>query len=142
MNRRAKSIWVILLLALTGITVFDACDYKPRNQGQKLYEKECASCHMENGQGLGELIPPVANADYVVKHKEDLACIIRHGIAGPMTVNGIEYDGEMEGNTKLSDIEINNLIHYLLVDLNQQKEHFVISDIRAQLEDCQFHSDK
>lgn len=97
---------------------------------------------MENGQGLGELIPPVANADYVVKHKEDLACIIRHGIAGPMTVNGIEYDGEMEGNTKLSDIEINNLIHYLLVDLNQQKEHFVISDIRAQLEDCQFHSDK
>jgi len=119
-----------------------ACDYKPRNQGRVLYERECASCHMENGQGLGELIPPVAYADYVVQNKERLACIIRNGIAGPMTVNGVDYEGEMEGNTQLSDIEINNLIHYILVDMNQQEDHFVISDIRSQLENCRFHSDK
>lgn len=130
------------MIALGATLLLDACDYKPRNQGKKLYEQECASCHMENGQGLGELIPPVANADYVVEHADELACIIRHGIAGHMMVNGIEYDGEMEGNTQLSDIEINNLIHYLLVDLNQQEEHFVISDIRAQLKACRFHSDK
>lgn len=122
--------------------MLEACNYKPRNQGKRIYDKACASCHMENGQGLGELIPPVANADYVVEHKDDLACIIRHGISGPMLVNGITYDGEMDGNTQLTDIEINNLIHYLLVDLNGQDEHYVIGDIRKQLEACRYYSDK
>jgi mono/diheme cytochrome c family protein len=112
------------------------CDYKPRNQGRVLYEKECQSCHMENGQGLGKLIPPVAKSDYVVKHRDDLACLIRNGIAGEMTVNGQVYTGEMAGNSQLTEIEINNLVHYILVDLNDQKEPFQISEVRAQLERC------
>jgi mono/diheme cytochrome c family protein len=91
---------------------------------------------MESGQGLGELIPPVANADFVIENKDDLACIIRHGISGSIMVNGKRYEGEMAGNSQLSDVEINNLIHYILVDLNGQTSAFVISDIREQLREC------
>ncbi len=113
-----------------------ACDYKPRNQGKVLYERNCQSCHMESGQGLGRLLPPVANADYVLEHRAELACIIRHGISGPIQVNGVTYEGEMEGNRQLTDVEINNLVHFILVDLNKQKEHFVINEVRNQLEKC------
>lgn len=91
---------------------------------------------MEQGQGLGELIPPVANADYVLENKDLLACIIRNGIEGKMLVNGVEYEGEMEGNLRLSDVEINNLVHYILVDLNDQKEYFDINEVRSQLDQC------
>jgi mono/diheme cytochrome c family protein len=113
-----------------------ACDYKPRNQGRVLYERNCQSCHMESGQGLGKLIPPVANADFVVDNKDELACMIRRGIQGEITVNGIVYDGVMEGNLQLSDVEINNLVHYILVDLNEQTSHFEIAEVRRQLEAC------
>lgn len=131
-----RRVYSIILFGTASLMVFHACDYKPRNQGKRLYLDECASCHMESGQGLGELIPPIANADYVVENKENLACIIRHGIAGSMMVNGKQYDGEMAGNSQLSDIEINNLIHYILVDLNGQESTYVINDIRKQLKDC------
>jgi len=118
------------------VLLFAACDYKPRNQGRVLYERNCQSCHMESGQGLGRLLPPVANADYVVENRAELACIIRHGISGPIEVNGVAYEGEMEGNLQLTDVEINNLVHYILVDLNDQKEHYVIGEVREQLVKC------
>lgn len=92
---------------------------------------------MEEGQGLGSLIPPVANADYVVANREELACIIRNGIGGELEVNGIRYEGEMEGYSRLTEIEISNLVHYLLVDMNHQERAYEISEIRAQLEACQ-----
>lgn len=122
------------MFGLIGLAI--GCDYKPRNQGKVLYERKCQSCHMESGQGLRQLIPPVANADYVVENKEKLACIIRYGMSGPITVNGVEYEGEMAGDQQLTEVEINNLVHYILVDLNQQKEPFVISEVRKQLEGC------
>ena len=128
-----NKVWFSALLC---VAIASACDYKPRNQGRVLYERHCQSCHMENGQGLGELIPPVAKADYVLDNKEDLACIIRRGIDGPLVVNGVEYDGQMDGNLQLNDIEINNLVHYILVDLNAQEEYFDINEVRVQLESC------
>ncbi len=123
-------------LLFLSILAIGSCDYKPRNQGRALYEKECQSCHMEQGQGLGKLFPPVAKSDYVLQHKDQLACLIRNGIAGDMLVNGQLYSGEMAGNSQLTEIEINNLVHYILVDLNDQKEAYQISDIKAQLQAC------
>jgi len=130
MRFNTRAAFVFTLMVLIG------CDYKPRNQGRVLYEKECQSCHMENGQGLGKLIPPVANSGYVVNHREDLACLIRNGIEGEIIVNGQNYSGAMDGNSQLTEIEINNLVHYILVDLNQQKDPYQISEVRAQLERC------
>lgn len=123
-------------LLFLSILAIGSCDYKPRNQGRALYEKECQSCHMEQGQGLGKLFPPVAKSDYVLQHKDQLACLIRNGIAVDMLVNGQLYSGEMAGNSQLTEIEINNLVHYILVDLNDQKEAYQISDIKAQLQAC------
>lgn len=127
---------ILSVSILSAALLMNGCDYKPRNQGKALFEKECQSCHMEKGQGLGKLFPPVANADYVVNNKTQLACLIRNGIQGQLTVNGQEYTGEMEGNLQLTEIEISNLVHYILVDLNNQKDAYQISEIKAQLELC------
>lgn len=131
---KGKNTAVFLLAAaLAGAA---ACDYKPRNHGRVLYEKHCQSCHMEKGQGLGALIPPVASADYVTDHARQLACIIRNGVEGSLTVNGLNYEGKMDGNSQLTDVEINNLVHYLLEVMNRQENPYTIKDIRKQLETC------
>ena len=68
---------------------------------------------MQDGSGLRGLIPPLANADYLKEHQEDLACIMKYGIKGPMMVNGKEYNTEMAGIPSLNDIQINNIINYI-----------------------------
>ncbi len=131
-----RTALVFGIAATTAMASVVSCDYKPRNQGRVLYESECQSCHMENGQGLGELMPPLANADYVKENTEALACIIRYGMEGPVVVNGVEYNGQMPGNRQLSEIEIANLIHYLLEVLNEQENTMTINEVREQLKGC------
>ena len=68
---------------------------------------------MEDGSGLGKNIPPLAKADFLTKHADQLACIIRYGIKEPVIVNGITYTTPMEGVPQLTDIEITNVINYI-----------------------------
>lgn len=129
--RASKQIFLMLLPAF----IF-ACDYKPRNHGHAVYKKHCQNCHLEDGKGLGALIPPLANADYVIDNKEKLACLIRNGMSGKITVNGVDYEGEMPSNTRLTEVEITNVVHYLLVDLNNEEEPLKIKEIKEQLTSC------
>lgn len=129
---KSKRVLMLLLAVYLG---FSACDYKPRNQGRAVYKKHCENCHL-GGEGLGALIPPVANSDYVLEHKDALACIIRNGMSGVMEVNGVEFEGEMPGNLKLSEVEITNLIHYILVDLNGQENPFSHAQVKEMLSSC------
>ncbi|GAB5539711.1 MAG: hypothetical protein Salg2KO_18140 [Salibacteraceae bacterium] len=77
---------------------------------------------MEEGQGLGELYPPVADSDYIKENSEKLACLIRHGIAGEIMVNGVAYNAEMSGYPQLTENEISNLVYFLTVEWNAQTE--------------------
>lgn len=124
---------VIALLAL----VTAACSYQPKNQGQALYNAHCQSCHMEKGQGLGKLYPPISDSDYVSENSDRLACIIRHGMTGKVVVNGITYDGEMAGNARLTEVEVSNLVQYILTGLNQRENPYTIKDIKVQLDACE-----
>jgi hypothetical protein len=68
---------------------------------------------MENGEGLGGLIPPLKNADYFKSNYSEISCIIKYGIKDTITVNGTIYENPMEGVKTLSDIQISNLINFL-----------------------------
>ena len=56
------------------------CESKPYKKGAALYRYYCASCHMEEGQGLRGLFPPIAGSDYLEKHFDQLPCIIKNGM--------------------------------------------------------------
>lgn len=83
------------------------------NQGRLLYRDRCQNCHGSDGAGLGRVIPPLAKADYIKDNPENLACLIRNGIKGEITVNGIKYNGQMPSNKSLSPLEIAEIITYI-----------------------------
>ena len=60
---------------------FWSCSYEPYTQGKRLYQAFCSNCHMDNGEGLRSLYPPLANSDYLEKNHDQLACIIANGIS-------------------------------------------------------------
>ena len=81
--------------------------------GKKLYTQHCANCHMENGDGLGTLMPPLKNADYLLKDVPGMAKVIVEGIQGEITVNGVKYVQPMPGNKNLNPTEITEILTYI-----------------------------
>jgi mono/diheme cytochrome c family protein len=116
MARQASSF--CLLLAL-GLLALPSCFTNKQNQGERLYGQHCASCHGEQGEGIGQLIPPLAGSDYVAQHSGQLACIVRNGLNGPITVNGVAYNQLMLGvqdtttHHQLSPAQITNLLNFI-----------------------------
>ncbi len=80
-------------------------------RGKGIYATQCMSCHMEQGEGLEGVFPPLAKTDYL-NDKARLVKVVLLGVRGPMTINGVAYDGEMTGFT-LSDEEVADVINYI-----------------------------
>jgi mono/diheme cytochrome c family protein len=106
-------------LLLAALLALPSCFTNKQNQGERLYGQHCASCHGEQGQGIGQLIPPLAGSDYLAQHPGQLACIVRVGLKGPITVNGVGYNQLMLGvqdtttHHQLSPAQITNLLNFI-----------------------------
>ncbi len=107
------------LLALAALLALPGCFTNKGHQGERLYGQHCASCHGEQGQGIGQLVPPLAGSDYLAQHPGQLACIVRQGLKGPIVVNGVGYDQLMLGvqdtttHRHLSPAQITNLLNFV-----------------------------
>ena len=81
-------------------------------KGQTIYTTYCTSCHMENGEGIEDVYPPLAKSDYLMADKVRMIKQILFGATGNMKVNGKTYNGEMTG-FNLTDEEMSNLANYI-----------------------------
>lgn len=95
------------------VMLASACGKTEHKQGEALYVVHCSNCHLEEGQGLRQLIPPLAGSDYLRDRPGDVVRGIRHGMEGPMEVNGVVYNYPMPGNTELSEFQIVNIVNYI-----------------------------
>lgn len=108
----------------------------PYHQGFTLYENYCSNCHMSDGSGLAELIPPLKDADYLVQNKHLIPCIIRYGIRDTLRVNGILYYQEMIGIPELNEVEITNIINYILNRWYKGEEKMKVNEVSILLKNC------
>ena len=131
-----KNRFVAGVLGATALLTLTQCFTDKQNQGQKLYVQHCQSCHMEDGSGLRGLIPPLAKADYLQTNRDELACLIRNGVDGPMTVNGVEFNKEMPGVPSLREDEITNLLNYIQTNFGNKNERYTFPEVEVMLEDC------
>lgn len=103
------------------------------SNGRKLYKTICANCHMENGEGLGRLIPPLANSDYLVSNRADLARTLKYGLNGPITVDGVDYNQPMPANPGLTDLEIAEILTYIGNTWGNNMGGFTIEEVEKDL---------
>lgn len=130
-----KIISNIILLIM--IISFFSCNEKNKYvQGKRIYDAVCANCHMEDGQGLGSMFPPIANSDYLKKNWEELPCIIKKGMHQEIIVNGIKFNEEMPAHKKMKDAELANLINYIQSTWYEHPKTISIKTIKKQLTNC------
>lgn len=113
------------------------CERNSHATGERIYQQNCANCHMDNGQGLGELMPTLVGADYIKNNRNALPCMIRHGLQDTIVVNGKTYAEKMPGMPHLSDIQITNVLNYINNSWGNQYGAYRLDEVRQLLEKCE-----
>ncbi len=131
-----KNKLVAVVACFCALILLTQCFTEQQNEGKRVYQANCASCHMDDGTGLRGVIPPVASADFLESHRKQLPCLIRKGMSGTITVNGISYNKPMPGADKLRDDEITNLLNYIQTSFGNKNERFTMQEVTEYLRYC------
>jgi len=123
-------------LVLTILAVFNSCDYQQYPQGKNLYAYFCENCHMEDGKGLKQLIPPLAGADWVRDNQNMLACVMKHGMEGEIVVNGQKYNQPMAAIEDLGPVQIANIINYINSAWGNDYGFYSVEQVKKDLKKC------
>jgi mono/diheme cytochrome c family protein len=125
-----KSFLFISLLAIA------ACQPNPYRDGAVGYKKACGNCHMENGEGFNNLVPPLAQSDFLKTNREHLPCILKNGIEDTIVVNGKTYSEKMWGIAKINDVEITNILNYVNHSWGNDNGVYKLKEVQEMLEKC------
>ncbi|MEF8985003.1 MAG: cytochrome c, partial [Bacteroidales bacterium] len=81
--------------------------------GERVYDKDCLTCHQKDGSGVPSMYPPVIDNPRVKGDKERLIKIILEGQTGRIEVRGMSYNGVMPPFKNLSDEEVASVLTYM-----------------------------
>lgn len=90
-----------------------ATEFDPMKAGQAFYRRNCVACHQSNGMGVSGAFPPLVESDWVAGSDERLIKVLLHGMAGPITVKGVQYNGNMPAFSASKDRDIAAVLTWL-----------------------------
>ena len=133
---------VLIFLAIggfffsTAVTDQDDKLKKSMAAGQDVYAGICLACHMQNGEGIAGVFPPLAKSDYMMKDIDRNIKNLIEGLSGEITVNGSKYNQVMPASG-LDDQDIADVLNYVMNSWGNQSDEFVtkqkVSKVRASI---------
>ena len=99
--------------------------------GKKIFKEKCLVCHQADGKGVEGTFPPLAGSDYLLADKDRAILQTIQGSKTPITVNGIEYPGNIMTVFELSDKEITEVVNYVLNSWGNQGGTITIKEVKA-----------
>ena len=82
-------------------------------KGESVYNANCAACHQPTGLGLAGAFPPLAGSDFLKGDRKKVMGAALFGLSGPITVNGVEYNGVMPSLGHLPDEDLAAALTYV-----------------------------
>jgi len=138
-----KIISLISFLSLTSAVFFSACVNEDSikyqryySDGLQMYKDHCQSCHMDDGNGLASLIPPLSDTTYLKANRKMLACYIVYGISDTININGKQYEGKMPAEKHLASIDLAKILTYITNSFGNKQGIFDVKEIEKNLIDC------
>jgi len=99
--------------------------------GKIVYMQFCIACHMENGEGVPSLYPPLTQTDYILGEKKRLIDAVIHGIEGPVEVKGEKYNNIMAKLDYLRDEQIAEVLSYIRSNFGNNADAVTMEEVRA-----------
>ena len=100
------------------------------DRGKDVYLAQCMSCHMEGGEGIESVYPPLAKSDYLMEDKARSISTIIHGLTGEIVVNGKTYNMEMT-SFDLSDQDVSDVLNYIRNSWGNEGEPVMPEEVEA-----------
>jgi mono/diheme cytochrome c family protein len=85
---------------------------KSITRGKLIYNENCVTCHMGNGEGAPPAFPPLAKSDFLIKTPDKAIHAVKFGLTGKIQVNGKEYNSMMPP-PGLDNDEIADVMNYI-----------------------------
>ena len=101
--------------------------------GRILYVTYCASCHMENGEGLKNAIPSLTKSPIFNRIMEKVPCQIKYGT---QKHSSAELGPGMVGFYSLSPLEIAEITTYISSSWGNKKGLMTVKEAKSLLENC------
>ena len=133
----------IQLFALLGIMLLsfsmkdqDAALKKSMDAGKDIYAGSCLACHLNEGQGIASVFPPLAKSDYLMEDVDRNTKNLIEGLSGQIEVNGTAYNGNMPASG-LDDKDIADVLNYIMNSWGNKAKKMVteanVKKVRADL---------
>ncbi|MBI1184193.1 c-type cytochrome [bacterium] len=129
-------VFVFAFVLLAGCNDADRKKQQFISLGRLVYQKQCANCHQDNGNGYEALYPPINQSDYFLANPLNSLCLIVNGAEEPMTVNGKEYNLPMPSFAHLKPDELAKLLTYLSNSWDNDGSFYSEEDVTKTLATC------
>lgn len=100
-------------------------------RGQEVFNATCKNCHMENGQGMPGVYPPLAKSDFLARDAKRAIDIVVNGLDGEITVNGKIYNLDMPAQTQLSDQQVADVLNFVRNNWGNKGRAITIAQVKA-----------
>ena len=104
--------------------------------GSLVYQQHCQNCHGDKVQGLSALIPPLTDSIYLKNNKRKLACFIKNGLKGKITVAGRSFDDQMQPDD-IAPLEIAKVLTYVTNSFGNKMGTVTLQQVQDDLKNCQ-----
>lgn len=112
MKKKIAFCVILFGIAFTSSTLTDQEIKESIERGKEVYALYCQNCHMEDGNGMPGVNPPLSKADFLKKPANTLINVILKGQSGEVVVNGKKYDVPMPAQEYLTDRQIADVLNY------------------------------
>ncbi len=109
---------------------------KSMEAGKNTYNAVCMACHMNSGQGIPSVFPPLAKSDYLMEDVDRSIENLINGLSGEIEVNGAKYNQVMPASG-LDDQDIADVLNYVMNSWGNKAESTLtkakVAKVRASL---------
>lgn len=131
MNRFFQNVILIAAISIASSANAQKFDLKSSiGRGKEVYNSYCITCHMEQGEGIESVYPPLAKSDYLMADKKRSIHQVMNGVSGEIKVNKVVYNGEMTG-FDLTDEEVSDVLNYVRNSFGNKGEAVTPSEVNA-----------
>lgn len=122
----------ISLFFISAFTIFlFAQSPKPSAEnGKKLYEQYCLTCHQADGSGVPKMNPPLIKTSYVLGDKKKLIQWVLRGSVENIPIDGKTYSNNMPSQANLKDEEIADILTYIRSSFGNKASAITATDVK------------
>ena len=100
-------------------------------KGEAVYKANCAACHQADGSGLTGAFPPLAQSDFLLGDRKAVMSAALFGLSGPITVNGVDYNGVMPSLGYLPDEDLAAVLTYVFASWGNTGAAVSVEEVAA-----------